>query len=407
MFVRRMGNPGLWMGVAALGLSGGAFGQTLTTLHNFTGVPHDGQVPMAGVVMDANGNLFGTTYYGGKGYHCEGSTQGCGVVFKIAPDGTETLLTEFVHAGKEGSQPRGGLIVDGSGNLYGTTAYGGKCDYLGGSGCGTVFEIATDGTETVLHDFGKKKKDGQLPLATLTRDAAGNLYGTTESGGAHSQGTVFKLAPDGSETILYSFCKQSGCADGKEPVGGVILDQSGDLYGTTGLGGDANCNCGVAFELSASGKETVLHAFLGANDGATPYAGLTMDASGDLYGTTLKGGSGGYGTVFEIPAGGGESVLHAFTGGTDGGLPYAGLVADSSGNVYGAASTGGANNKGVIFEIPSGGGETVLYNFCSLAHCDDGWTPYGSLIEDANGDLYGTTTLGGVNIPGTVFELAR
>jgi uncharacterized repeat protein (TIGR03803 family) len=297
--------------------------------------------------------------------------------------------------------------VDASGDVYGTTAYGGK------AGGGTVFEFAAGGGgETVLHDFGSKKKDGMTPLATPIRDQAGNLYGTTMQGGANVKGTVFKLAPDGHETILYSFCSLSGCTDGQWPYAGLVFDNAGNLYGTTVKGGNADCNCGTVFELSASGVETVLHAFVGGSDGATPFAGLMMDGSGNLFGTTLNGGgstncTSGCGTVFEIAEGGSESVIHAFSGTSDGAEPYAGLISDTNGNLYGTASAGGANNKGVIFKIAAGGTESVLYNFCNLSFCADGSTPYGTLIEDQNGNLFGTTTLGGVNIPGTVFELTN
>ncbi len=262
-----------------------------TILHSF-GVPPDGEYPEAGLIMDTNGNFFGTTAHGG--------TAGYGTVFELAKGTnsyTETILHSF-GSGTDGQNPRAGLIMDANGNLYGTTSNGGTAGY------GTVFELAPSNgsyTETVLHSFGATP-DGQYPEAGLIMDASGNLYGTTSDGGtAGGYGTVFELAKGASgytETVLHSF--GSG-TDGQYPEAGFIMDASGNLYGTTYQGGSSGY--GTVFELvkGASGyTETVLNSFTGTN-GQYPEAGLIMDASGNLYGTTYGGGTaGGYGTVFEI-----------------------------------------------------------------------------------------------------------
>ncbi len=293
--------------------------------------------------------------------------------------------------------------------------------------------------------------NGTYPEAGLIEDASGNLYGTTSAGGSSNLwGTVFKLTPNGSsytESVLYNFCSQGGtsCTDGANPVAGLIEDASGNLYGTTANGGanySSSCNegsCGTVFRLAPNSgggfTQTVLYSFCaqggtGCTDGANPLAGLDEDASGNLYGTTWQGGAtipdgdrtttGG--TVFELaPNGNGgysESVLYTFcsqSGCADGEWPTAGLIEDTSGNLYGTTSAGGATitvsgnttTGGTVFKLtPKGDGsysETVLYSFCSQSGCTDGLWPTSSLIEDASGNLYGTTTAGGGIIDGTVF----
>lgn len=272
-----------------------------TLLHSFTGSP-DGQQPHAGLLRDSAGNLFGTTEVGGT---CSYNVKsGCGTVFKLDSAGKVTVLHSFIFW--DGDQPSGGLVEDPAGNLYGTTSQGAS-SHCAGQGCGTVFKLDTAGNETVLHVF-TNGKDGGHPDASLIRDAAGNLYGTTDSGGTYvSGGTVFKMDTAGKETVLYNF---TGGTDGGSPTGSVIQDAAGNLYGTTEFGGDPSCHvygftCGTVFKLDTSGRETVLHSFTGPRDGALPMAGLTMDAAGNLYGTTDSGGtttcfSTGCGVVFEI-----------------------------------------------------------------------------------------------------------
>ena len=328
-----------------------------TVLYNFKGGSQDGANPHATLVFDNAGNMYGTTLSGGLNPRvCNG---GCGVIFKLAPptgEGkwTETVLYEFT-GGADGGTAYAGVILDSASNLYGTTLAGGS------KGFGTVYELtpAFGGgwQETVLHNFGGTP-DGVAAYATPVFDSAGNLYGTTYEGGAHNQGMVYQLTKQGSawvEHILYSF---KGGNDGDEPFAGVIFDQAGNIYGTTSAGGSANC--GTAFELLAGSgwKEVILHTFLGLNggDGAIPN-GLTFDRSGNLYGTTVGGGQFNPGTVFRLSRksrGWKETVLYSFTGGNDGAYPSAALTMDAVGNLYGTTLWGGPAGDtigGVAFEF--------------------------------------------------------
>ena len=325
----------------------------------------------------------------------------------IAQD--EKVLHSFNRNGEDGFSPQGSLIFDAAGNLYGTTTGGGE--YL----AGTVFELtpqASGGwTEKLLHTF--NGRDGANPQAALIFDAAGNLYGTTQWGGAYGNGTVFELKqnPEGSwtEKVLHN-CTAFG-AGGGQPTGGLIFDAKGNLYGTMRWGGPYRY-FGTVFELSptASGHwtEKVLHTFDGSTgDAYNPFAGLIFDAKGNLYGTTLAGGA-EFGTVFELtPTASGvwtETIVHDFNG-SDGFAPEGDLIFDAAGNLYGTTAQGGFFKDGVVFELtPSGGGKwavSVLHHFYGV----DGARPEGSLVFDAAGNLYGTTQVGGTDGFGTVFEL--
>ena len=361
--------------------------QTETVLHSFGTQSGDGSNPYAGLIMDPEGNLYGTTYYGGAYDY--------GTVFKLAPSGTETVLYSFGGRRGDGWYPQAGLIIDTEGNLYGTTSEGGAYGYTNG----TVFKLTSSGTETVLysfHGFGSQSHDGYYPLGGLIMDTAGNLYGTTAQGGTYDLGTVFKLTPSGTETLLYSFVGQPN--DGARPYAGLITDKAGNLYGTTAQGG---YGFGTVFKVTPSGTETVLHRFLG--DGASPFAGLIMDENGNLYGTTYQGRR-GYGTVFELSATGKATVLYSFTGGSDGANPTAGLVMDENGNLYGAA----AYSEGTVFEL-SPGKKGAAWTFTLLhafgSQSGDGIRPFGTLILDKEGNLYGTTYAGGANAEGAVFKV--
>ena len=244
-------------------------------------------------------------------------------------------------------------------------------------------------TESVLHSFAGRI-DGTEPLFSgVIRDPAGNLYGTTYSGGTSNYGTVFKIDTSGNETVLYSF---TGRADGRTPYAGLVRDQAGRLYGTTYNGGlrTAMCTsgCGVVFEVNANGQEKVLHYFTGGADGALPIGGLIRDEAGNLYGTTQMGGASGSGTVFKLDATGVETVLYSFAGVPDGQYPFAGLIRDSAGNLYGTTSNGGAIGFGTVFKLDAAGHETVLYSFTGGS---DGGSPQAPLLRDKNGNLYGTT----------------
>jgi len=259
--------------------------------------------------------------------------------------------------------------------------------------------------------------DGSEPLAGLIMDKWENLYGTTALGGANGRGTVFQLTPGGTETVLYSFCAQTNCADGANPGAALIMDEAGNLYGTTPVGG-AN-DRGTVFELTPSGRETVLYSFCaqhGCADGSTPLAALIMDKWENLYGTTDVGGANDQGTVFELTHRGTETVLYSFCAQTncaDGARTRASLIMDKRGNLYGTTLIGGRNNNtfrdggGTVFELTPGGRETVLYSFCAQTNCADGALPQAGLIMDKAGNLYGTTVQGGANnfLGGVVFQL--
>ncbi len=430
----------------------------------------NGTYPEAGLVEDASGNLYGTTSVGGSGISG-------GTVFKLAPNGdgsySESVLYSFCSQGgtscTDGANPLASLIKDASGNLYGTTANGGAnySSNCSNGSCGTVFKLAPNGnggySETVLYSFcsqgGTSCTDGANPLAGLIEDSSGNLYGTTWQGGATipfgdrttTAGTVFKLTPNGeggySESVLYTFCSQSGCADGEWPEAGLIEDASGNFYGTTSAGGATiilngyTTTGGAAFKLTPKGdgsySESVLYNFCsqsGCTDGLGPSTSLIEDASGNLFGTTWQGGANcqygydgaGCGTVFKLVQNGdggySENVLYSFcaqggTGCPDGYAPSSGVIEDASGNLFGTTFDGGVydvyGDGGTVFELtPSGLGytETVLYSFCAqnspTIACTDGESPQGGVIEDASGNFYGTSDGGGPNYYGTVFKLS-
>jgi uncharacterized repeat protein (TIGR03803 family) len=350
-------------------------------LYSFTGGT-DGKNPWGGVVRDSSGNFYGTTYYGGAG--------GAGVVYKVDTTGHETVLYSF-SGGLDGGYPEGGVIIDSAGNLYGTTEYGGA-PYRG-----VVFKVDTAGNETVLYTF-SGETDGNQPLSGLFRDSSGNLYGTTYSGGASGAGVVFKVDTLGNETVLYSF---TGGDDGGSPWAGVILDASGNIYGTTAFGGTDNA--GVVYKLDTTGHETVLHSFTFGADGGEPLSGVVRDSAGDLFGTTFSGGSGGAGVVYKLNTSGHETKLYSFTGGADGKFPsWAGVIRDSSGNFYGTTANGGTANAGVVFKLDTSGNETVVYSFPGTA---DGGDPYGGVVRDSAGNFYGTTQSGGASGSGMVYKL--
>jgi uncharacterized repeat protein (TIGR03803 family) len=308
-----------------------------------------------------------------------------------------TMLHAFT--GADGANPQSPLIADAAGNFYGTTFADGA------SGYGTVFKMDTNNKVTVLYSFAGPP-DAANPSGPLLMDRSGNLYGTTVWGGASNQGAVFKLTSSGHETVLYSFAGYPD--DGSNPEGGVISDPDGNLYGTTDGGGDgAGCGgyiygCGVVFELDTVGHETVLHTFNGDGDGAIPWAGLLRDAAGNLYGTTVEGGTSGLGTVFQLDTTGTLTLLHSFTG-TDGSYPYGAVIRDAKGNFYGTAYEGGSSQVGTVFKLNKSGKLTVLHNFKGNT---DGAYPPAALVRDTAGNLYGTTAQGGSSHDfGTVFKV--
>jgi uncharacterized repeat protein (TIGR03803 family) len=269
-------------------------------------------------------------------------TQG-GTVFKVDTTGKETLLHSFPDGRGDGVRPHGELAMDAQGNLYGTTAAGGD----GRFSFGTVFKIDSGGNETVLHDFCPAQGcvDGAFPYGGLVIDAQGNLYGTAFAGGATNNGTVFKVDTAGNQTVLYNFCPSPGCAGGANPRAALVIDAQGNLYGTTFFGGAKNS--GAVFKLDKAGNETVLYSFTGIKGDALPFAGLVRDAQGNLYGTT----TGGRGIVFKVDTSGNETMLHTFFARAGGLTPFGGLVMDAQGNLYGTTYGGGARNSGTVFKL--------------------------------------------------------
>jgi uncharacterized repeat protein (TIGR03803 family) len=284
-----------------------------------------------------------------------------GVLLGAASAQTESVLYSFcAHTNcTDGAGPSAGVVFDQNGNQYGTTSGGGSCVYSGG--CGVVFKVTPKGEETVLYSFCAQSgcTDGVQPSAGLVFDKKGNLYGTTRGGGTSNQGVVFKLTPEGKEIVLHSFCpKYPNCLDGDLPVAGLVFDQKGNLYGTT-AGGGAN-GAGVVFELAPKGKEIVLYSFCrmtNCTDGEGPAAGLTFDQKGNLYGTTIRGG------------------------------------------LHNVDCSNGSDTCGVVFKLTPKGEETVLYSFCGQTNCVDGSGPQAGLVFDQEGNLYGTALSGGVSNP--------
>jgi uncharacterized repeat protein (TIGR03803 family) len=390
-------------------LTQSAQAQTFKVILNFTN-GQDGARPYAGLTMDAAGNLYGTTFGN------SGGSNGNGSVFKLKHFGSGWILNPLYDyaGGNDGAWSWGRLARAQDGTFYGTTWTG------GGSGIGTVFQVKPFPTapvtalapwsETVTYVF-TGGNDGAAPQGDLTFDQSGNVYGVTNYGGDAGNGVVYELTPSGggwTQAVLYSF---QGADDGANPYGGVVFDQAGNLYGVVNYGGTSNS--GAVYELSPSGSgwtKTALYNFTGGNDGATPYGGLTIDASGNLYGTTAFGGVGGGGTVFELtPANGGGwsfNTLYSFSGS---GYPNYGpmdkLTMDAAGNLYGTTYQDGGFQSGSVFKLtPSGGGwsYTSLHDFTGAS---GGAYPISILVLDTSGNLYGTASAGGANGFGMVFEI--
>lgn len=366
--------------------------QTLTTVYSFKGVP-DGQWPTSAVVIDAAGNLYGTTYNGGNSSACQPSPYGCGTIYKIDPAGNETILHDFSKT--DGRDVFSGIIMDAAENFCGTTDGGGTFDD------GTLYKFDSNHVLTVLVNF-ESNTIGATPSGGLVRDFAGNLYGTVAFGGPSNAGGVFKWETQGQLRFLHWF---TGDPDGHAPEAALIRDNAAHLYGTTSLGGVANA--GTVFRLDKNGL-TILHSFTAGPD-ADPFPSLVRDTQGNLYGITEGTYSvltcvehGGCGTVFKLDAAGNETILHTFSGGADGSVPEAGLLRDFSGNLYGTTTRGGDFDRGTIFRISASGKFKVLHSFTGGS---EGANPSAPLVRDAAGRLYGTTFGGGAHNKGTVFRL--
>jgi uncharacterized repeat protein (TIGR03803 family) len=314
------------------------------------------------------------------------------------------VLHEFHDGPKDGASPSGALIRDPAGNLYGTTGFGGA------HSAGAVYKIDTAGAESVLFSF--DGAHGDIPISSLILDQAGNLYGTAK-GGPNGDGVIFRVTPSGEETVLFDFPEKTGI-DPVFPIGGLLMDKRGNLYGATNLGGNGNCidGCGSIYRLNTAGKAHMIHQFSGGADGLNPLGNLIADANGNLYGVAQVGGdlncsSPGFddlgcGTVFKLDRNEKFTLLHTFHGRSDGEIPQAGLLLNPvDGSLYGAASSGNKSGKGVIFRI-SKGKYTVVHQFTGT----DGSTPNGEMILDEAGNIYGTTQGGGSHGLGTAFVLS-
>lgn len=407
-----------------------AQGQTETVLYSFANNAN-GYNPVGSLVFDSAGNLYGTTSEGGNFAGC---STGCGVVFELSPGSDGTWSENVPHTftgGTDGANPFVGLVADGKGNFYGTTGDGGNSEI----GAGTIYKLSPKSgggwTTTLVHLF-SGGADGGNPYTNLIIDSSGNLYGTAHRGGAGTCGCglVFKMSPTANGSWTESVLQVFNSRNGSFPEGSLVFDSEGNLWSTTAFGGvtltlkgyercligQSFCGYGTVFELSPTAKglwrETLVYLFKHASDGANPAAGLVADSAGNFYGTTQIGGTpdgcdvGGCGVVFELsPSRSGlwlETPLYAFSN-SDGAFPFAPLVFDG-GNLYGTTNQGGTSNCGVVFKLvptQSGWSESTVYDF----NCSDGGQPDSQLINDGSGNLYGTAPIGGANGVGVVFEI--
>jgi uncharacterized repeat protein (TIGR03803 family) len=351
-------------------------GYKYTVLHEFAGAPGDGADPSSEVTLGKSGNIYGTTVYGGANNE--------GTIFEITTDGTESVLHSFGGSG-DGVSPDGAVTIESNGDMYGTTEFGGATDD------GTIWKIAADGTYTILYNF--IADQCQFALGRLIQDKAGNFYGTCLFGGKNGDGTVFRYSlKKGNVTILHTF----DGSDGQFPEHGVVMDKDGDLYGVTMVGG-ANDN-GTVYEIAGDGTFASLYSFSGGADGGYIYGGLTIDGAGNLYGSAVDGGTYGAGTVFKLATDGTLSVLYTFTGGADGGEPQGDMLLLGK-NLYSSTGIGGANGDGGIYELTGKGALKVLANFSAIDYCA-GLTPSGTTF-------YGTRQDAGSDDDGVVFSLTK
>ncbi|HEX3943823.1 MAG TPA: choice-of-anchor tandem repeat GloVer-containing protein [Rhizomicrobium sp.] len=353
---------------------------TYTVVHDFTGAPTDGSGSGATLRLDDAGNIYGTTDFGGSANF--------GALFKIAPDGTETLLHSF-GTGTDGSEPDGGVTINQTtGDLYGTAGSGGA------SGNGVIWKLAANGTYSVLHDF--STNDGSFIRGRMIRDTLGNFYGTALFGGINGDGTVFKYSFDGVFSVLHTF----NGTDGEFPEHGVIRDRVGNLYGVTAFGG-ASDN-GTVYKIAPDGTFTTLYSFTGGTDGGFLYGGLDRDNGDNLYGSTVDGGANGFGTVFKLAQDGTLTTLYSFTGGTDGASPEGDMLQVGGKHLYSTADGGGdpTCQCGGVYEVSTSGKEHMLHAFTG----SDGSGYSAGLVKDKH-LFYGTTASGGANSDGVVFSV--
>lgn len=391
-----------------LAVAGNAFSANYKVLYNFNASNAN---PSSGLIIDASGNAYGTTFNGNDGY---------GTVYELSPKTGYHLLYKFTHNDLGGVHPQGDLVLDSAGNVYGTTVDGGaNKSACAGAGCGVVFELSPPSngglwTETVLYSFCSQPNcaDGANPEASVIFDSAGNLYGTTENGGDLGIGAVFELSSglggSWTEKVIYGLDE-----GGRNPTSGLLFDSLGNLYGTM-QGGDENG--GMVFELSPSGQTwqfSALYAFDGLNgtDGYDPAAGVIFDLSGNLYGTTAAGGAAGFGTVYELTPNAGvwtESILYNFAGGNDGATPESSLAIDSEGNLFGTTSAGGGRrNLGTVFRLTNGTSGEWTENVFQFSSNGLGALPTTPVTLGTSGQVYGTTFLGGSGDMGVMFRILQ
>jgi uncharacterized repeat protein (TIGR03803 family) len=403
------------------GSGGGATSQpapsltvTAETLYSFGGTSTDAMGPAGVLIQGSDGNFYGTTFTGGLPTCSHGAATsdpfyiGCGTVFKITPTGEETVLHLFAAAPADGANPE--VLIQGSdGNFYGTTVSGGAHN------AGTVFELTPEGVETILYSFAGGS-DG-AGAQGLVQGTDGNFYGTTAGGGVNNSGAVFRLTPGGVETILYSFSGMSYAGpDGAKPIGQLVQGSDGNFYGVTELGGlpspvvHNTTTCGTVFKVTPEGIETILHRFSGP-DGQYPEAGLIQGSDGNFYGTT-SGGNTTFGTVFRVTPEGAETTLYTFNPvvDSDGSFPEAGLTQGSDGNFYGTTSGGGMNQGGTMFQLTPAGVVTVLYSFPNTSGTFEGTQlpgpePDTNLVQGSDGNFYGGTDQNGAYNRGYFFKL--
>ena len=369
--------------------------QTFQTLYSFD---HSGQGSPLGLIQAQNGELYGATG--------SGSANSGGTLFKITTNGTLTTLHDFCAQKPctDGWRPATPIQTP-SGELYGTTAESGP----GFGAGGTVYKLTPAGDLTTLYSFCAQSGclDGSIPSG-LVRAPDGVFYGGTGIYGAYGAGTIFRITPDGALTTLYSFCAQSGCPDGASPKSTLVWSTNGDLYGTTPSGGAYNQ--GTVFKITPDGTLTTLHSFCaesGCLDGSTPYAALVQAANGNFYGTTQNGGASNEGTLFEMTPDGALTTLFNFCAACPAGSnPVGALIQATDGALYGTTGAGGAHGKGAVFKFVPNGTLTTLYSFCSESKCTDGGSPPAGLVQDTNGVFYGTTADGGAYGYGTVYSLS-
>jgi uncharacterized repeat protein (TIGR03803 family) len=377
------------------GLTGIGHAQTYATLHLFGANPADGKQPWSSLLQGSDGNFYGTTFEGsGPTNGAGGPTPGAGTVFKLTPQGTVTTLYQF-NGTNDGFVVYAGLVQGTDGNFYGTTYEGGPNQSYN---FGTVFKITPQGSFTSFFQF-HGTSDGAQPYAGLVQGTDGNFYGTTRYGGAHNDGTVFKITPQGSLISLYQF---SGDSDGRFPLAGLVQGRDGNFYGTTDYGGVNDA--GTVFKISPQGGFTELYQMGDVDTDGTPDGRLAQGTDGNFYGTTTDGGTNFYGSVYKITPTGTLTTIYQFNG-HDGDSPYAGLVLGSDGNFYGTTYAG-LSGSGSVFQITPQGVLTTLHNFDQFN--GEGSAIHGGLVQGTDGNFYGTTAYGVVQSTngGTAFVIS-